>query len=177
MIVLMHDKALRIIPTNSPHFQEILNSSKDMSDFCHVLVFISHKAKRVSSSTSTAETIAANLGKEFGQLVNLRLTETLGNGILTKLHMPWNLNDLIQVQEQVLYILPVDHVTDCRDLFQLVVGEKGIPQDRYQRVYVMSLREDRVRGAIRHFMWIPTIAMVVDGLTTVSYTHLTLPTN
>ena len=51
------------------------------------------------------------------------------------------------------------------DLFQLVFGEKGIPQDRYQRLYVLSLREDRIKGAIRRFIWIPTCSMSVDPLT------------
>ena len=53
------------------------------------------------------------------------------------------LQALIQIQENGKWCSPIDHCTDCRDLFQLVVGEKGVPQDRYQRLYVLSLREDK----------------------------------
>ena len=68
-------------------------------------------------------------------------------------------------QYRSLMTIPIDHYTDCRDLFQLVVGEKGIPQDRYQRLYILSLREDRIKGATRYFYWIPTLSMIVDALT------------
>ena len=46
-----------------------------------------------------------------------------------------------------------------------MVGEKGVPQDRYQRLYILSLREDRLKGAIRRVLWIPTGGMLADPLT------------
>ena len=161
----MHDKELKVVNSDSPHYKKILQSRADMSDFCIVLAYICHKAKRVSSSTSTAETLVANLGRELAQLVALRLTEVMGHGMCTPYGIATPLKSLIDVQENCTWIIPVDHVTDCRDVFELVVGAKGVPQDRYQRLYVMSLREDRVKGGIRRFFWIPTTAMLADSLT------------
>ena len=45
------------------------------------------------------------------------------------------------------------------------MGNKGVPQDRYQRLYVLSLREDRIRQNIRLTLWIPTEFMIADALT------------
>ena len=95
----------------------------------------------------------------------MRLSEVLGHGILTPHHQMTPLSILQKVQEDGLWMIPIDQITDCRDLFQLVVGTKGVPQDRYQRLYILTLREDRVKGCIRHFYWIPTTAMLADCLT------------
>jgi hypothetical protein len=161
----MHDKTLRVVDSDSPHYKKILNSRSDMSDFGIVLAYVSHKAKRVSSSTSTAETLIANFGKELAQLVGLRLSEIFGHGTQTPFKVTTPLRVLIEIQENAAFALPIDHFTDCRDVFELVTGQKGVPQDRYQRVYVMSLREDRIKQAIRRFFWIPTQAMLADCLT------------
>eukprot|EP00959_Pyramimonas_sp_CCMP1952_P107532 2247913-Pyramimonas_sp.AAC.1 len=42
----------------------------------------------------------------------------------------------------------------------------SLPQDQHQRLYVLSVREDRRRGYIRWLFWCPTTAMVAYGLTT-----------
>ena len=165
LILLMSDKSLKIINSDSPQYKQILNSRSDMSDFCIVMAYVCHKAKRVSSSTSMAETLIANFGKELAQLVVMRLTEVLGHGIQTPFKQPASLRLLIEIQENAQWAIPVDQCTDCKDVFELVTGLKGVPQDRYQRVYVMSLREDRIKQAIRRFMWIPTTAMLADSLT------------
>ena len=55
---------------------------------------------------------------------------------------------LIGVQEKNLLPVPVDHYTDCNDLFELMTGEKGVPQDKTQRLYIMGLREDRITRCI-----------------------------
>ena len=81
----MHDKTFKVIDVGSPHYKKVVDAKEQMSGFCHVLAFISHKAKRISSSTSTAETLAGVHGKELAQLVAMRLTEVLGHGTLT----PW----------------------------------------------------------------------------------------
>ena len=100
-------------------------------------------------------------------MVAIRLTEVFGVGIQTPLRTPATLSMLIKIQEEGGWVIPIDHYTDCRDLFQLVVGEKGVPQDRYQRLYILSLREDRIKGTIRYFLWKPTAAMIADALTKV----------
>ena len=78
---------------------------------------------------------------------------------------PASLSTFIQIQETGAWVIPIDHFTDCRYVFHLVVGEKGVPQDRYQRLYILALREDRIKGTIRYFIWIPTAAMLDDPLT------------
>ena len=62
-------------------------------------------------------------------------------------------------------VLSIDHCTDCDDLFKLVCSGKSLPQDRMQRVYVMSIREDRVLRKIRNMIKLPTDIMLADGLT------------
>ena len=53
------------------------------------------------------------------------------------------------------------------DLFELVTGVKGVPNDKSQRIGILSLREDRMTGRVRHFVHIPTAVMLGDGLTKV----------
>ena len=168
MILLMSDGQVVTAASDSAHYKQVLNAQNDMGGYCHVVASLSHKAKRVSSSTSTAETLSATIGKEIAQLVAMRMTEVFGTGIQTSLRGTAGvLSEMISIQEAAAWAIPIDHFTDCRDLFQLVVGEKGIPQDRYQRLYILSLREDRIKGAIRYFFWIPTLSMIVDALTKV----------
>ncbi len=165
IILLMPDRHMQVIRSDSPHYKALQDGEGELSTFCHVLAQLAHKAKRISSSTSLAETLAAVLGQEMCQLVALRLTEILGAGIQLPMHTASPLNLLKKSQESGDWCIPIDHFTHCRDLFQLSVGEKGVPQDRHQRLYILSIREDRIKGAIRHFWWIPTSGMVSDALT------------
>ena len=80
----MHDCKMEVIASGSPHYKAKTKAEENMSDFCHILASVSHKAKRISSSTSTAETLNATLGKELGQMVAIRLTEVFGVGIQTE---------------------------------------------------------------------------------------------
>ncbi len=69
----------------------------------------------------------------------LRLTEALGRRIrcgktmLSKPTVRLSLQDLTLIQEDGLFVIPVDHESDCLDLYCLVTGEKGTPQDKPQR--------------------------------------------
>jgi len=161
----MPDKSMTVVKSNSPHYMAMINGSSTLSTHCHILASVSHKAKRISSSTSHAETISANMGKELAQLIAIRLTEVFGIGIQLPLQHKPTVAQLIAIQERAEWCIPIDHYTDCRDLFELTVGERGVPQDRYQRLYIMSIREDRIKRAIRYFIWIPTSAMLADALT------------
>ena len=165
LILLMNDKSLNIVDSDSPQYKQILESKSSMSDFCVVMAYVSHKSKRVSSSTSMAETLIANFGRELAQLVGVRMTEILGHGMQTPFKVQTPLKLLIEIQESAAWALPIDQCTDCKDVFELITGQKGVPQDRYQRVYVMSLREERMKQGIRRFLWIPTTAMLADSLT------------
>ncbi len=55
-------------------------------------------------------------------------------------------------------------MTDCEDLMQLVTEDKGVPRDRNQRRYVLSLREARLAKHIRRFYQAPTQCLLADGL-------------
>ena len=33
-----------------------------------------------------------------------------------------------------MQVIPVDHVTDCMDLYELVTGKKGLSADKQQRI-------------------------------------------
>ena len=146
----MEDRPVQVIDSTSNLYYEVVNAKSHIGGRCHLIAHISHKAKRISSSTSTAETLAAIIGRELAQLVAMRITELFCIGIRTPLGCQPSLPQLIELQEDAAWKLPIDQYTDCRDLFMLMVGLKGVPQDRYQRLYVLSLREDRIKGAIRY---------------------------
>eukprot|EP00959_Pyramimonas_sp_CCMP1952_P113484 2371955-Pyramimonas_sp.AAC.1 len=63
------------------------------------------------------------------------------------------------------YVVPIGRLTDCKDMFELVTGLKGVPQDRQQRLAIMALREERVTGRVRYTIHIPTDVMLSDALT------------
>ena len=74
------------------------------------------------------------------------------------------LENLLQLQDSGKYVLPVDHVTDCMDFYELACGLKGIPSDKTQRLSVLSIREHKLTSRIRNF-FCPTQSMLVDALT------------
>eukprot|EP00959_Pyramimonas_sp_CCMP1952_P224963 4703988-Pyramimonas_sp.AAC.1 len=53
------------------------------------------------------------------------------------------LEELIEADADACYGIPIDTMTDCRDLYELCTGMKGVPQDRSQRLIIVSLREKR----------------------------------
>ena len=59
----------------------------------------------------------------------------------------------------------MDIITDCKDLWELETGQKGTPQDRTQRLIIMSLRERRAQGRIRNACWTDTRDMIANSLT------------
>eukprot|EP00435_Cladocopium_sp_Y103_P048511 s541_g14.t1 len=125
----------------------------------HVLWSQGSRAKRISYSTSHGETLAAINGMETSSLVSLRIGE-----LISKSKRP-TLQELAALQEHGNEELPIDHYTDCRDLFELVTGEKTLPQDKAQRIYTLALKEARLCGRIRWFILIPTQCMTSDALT------------
>ena len=125
----------------------------------HVLWAHGAKAKRISYSTSHAETLATVSGMETGSLVAVRLAE-----ILFVPSRP-SLQSLLVCQEQGIRELPIDHMTDCRDVFELASGEKAIPQDKGQRLYILAIRESRMCNRIRWLILVPTASMTADSLT------------
>jgi hypothetical protein len=142
-----------------------------MTGTAHLLYSGSHRSKRVSSSTSHAESLSAVSGQDITQVMALRLTEALGRRIrgghtlFSKPTVRLSLKDLTQIQEDGLFVIPVDHESDCHDLYCLVTGAKGTPQDKSQRLYIMRLRQDRLLGRIRYWFFVPTTSMLSDALT------------
>ena len=128
----------------------------------NVLAFSSRKAKRISHSTSHAETLSCVSSVQTAQLAALRLTEVYWCDISPR---PCTLQSLMALQDSGRYLLPCDHISDCLDLFMLVTGQKGISSDKNQRLAVLSIREDRLSGRIRRFIHLPTRYMLPDGLT------------
>ena len=75
------------------------------------------------------------------------------------------IKDLIEVQEGGHRELPLDFYGDCRDLYELVTGERTLPQDKSQRLYVLAIKEARLAGRIRYTSIVPTESMTADSLT------------
>ena len=68
-------------------------------------------------------------------------------------------------QEKAFYIVLIDHYSDCHDMYDLVCGGKGSPQDKRQRLAILALREARLCGAVRRFYHVPTDVKLADALT------------
>jgi hypothetical protein len=129
-----------------------------LSGRCHLLYHHSQKAKRVSHSTSHAESLSL-----YGVLTNAeQIAERL-----TELAAPFapTLARLIEISSDGRYDLRIHALTDCRDLLELVTGSKGCPQDKSQRLIILSLRERRVLGKTASISHITTGDMVANSLT------------
>ena len=125
----------------------------------HIIYAHGCKAKRVSYSTSHAETLSMVGGLETATLCMLRLAE-----MMHPKKEP-SIQDLIEIQESGHPNLPMDFYGDCRDLFELVTGERTLPQDKTQRLYVLAVKEARLSGRLRYVNLVPTQSMTADCLT------------
>ena len=134
----------------------------------HILTGSSQKAKRISHSTSHAETLSSAKAIPLSQLIALRLCEP---EIVTrrdfKMHRARPMA-LLEVQESATVPLPVDSFIDCMDLWELACGLKGIPQDKSQILGVLSIREERRCLRLRRLFHIRTKWMAADQLTKTS---------
>ena len=155
LALLMEDRGPRVSPGVTKLRDDQLAL---LSGPAHVLANTARKAKRVSYSTSHGEALAGAAGKELAQSLVMRITEVLCGKALS-------LQEAIRIQEDGLYSIPIDHMTDCGDLFDLVNGQKPLAQDRLHRMYIMSQREDRLIAKTRYWLQIPTQWMVADALT------------
>ena len=157
LVLLMED---HVVPQDG-EFEKVCNDFEAKTHGGHAHVLWSHgsKAKRISYSTSHAETLASISGHEAAMLVSIRLSEVLHRDASP------SLQQLAALQEAGNAQLPIDDYGDCNDVFQLVTGCKTLPQDKGQRIYVLSLRESRLAGRIRWMCLVPTRVMVADALT------------
>ena len=116
----------------------------------------SHKAKRISHSTSHAESLSSYNYLGASEQVAARFTE---------LNCPFKLPSLDTLISLERYDLPIATFTDCHDFFDLVSGAKGVPQDRSQRLIILSLREKRFNSIVKASVWCTTHDMVSNALT------------
>ncbi|CAE7259286.1 unnamed protein product [Symbiodinium sp. KB8] len=157
LVLLCEDKIHRYSRDNEVVIED--GSTHQLGGRAHILWAHGAKAKRISYSTSHAETLAAVSGLEASTLVAVRLAELM--------FLPGRptLQQLIAAQEQGISRLPVDCMTDCRDFFELASGDKSVPQDKNQRLYVLAFREARMLGRLRWMILCPTESMTADALT------------
>jgi hypothetical protein len=134
---------------------------KHLSGKLHVLHVTSQKSKRISHSTSHAETLVCAKGIPMAQIIGLRLTEP---EIVRekKFIKPLELQEILDAGKLAI---PIDCFVDCMDLWELACGLRGIPQDKSQRLGVLSIREERRTQRIRRLHHIVTKYMLSDMLT------------
>eukprot|EP00913_Durusdinium_trenchii_P025740 g24156.t1 len=78
---------------------------------------------------------------------------------------PPTLKDLIKIQTAGNPEMPLDMYGDARDVYELIAGSKTMPQDKTQRLYVLSIKEARLDGRVRMVTLVPTNYMLADSLT------------
>ena len=78
---------------------------------------------------------------------------------------PPGLKLLIDIESVGKFELPVIACTDCHDLVDLLTGLKGCPQDKSQRLIILSLRERRLLNKTAGLRWQDTRDMVANALT------------
>ena len=125
----------------------------------HCLAASSRKSKRITHSTSFAETLACHAGSASAQMLALRFTE-----VLYDVPAP-RLSTLLHWADVGHFVIPTHCVTDCFDLLELATGDRGVPADKGQRLAILSIREERLSGRCRLFSHVPTSIMLADGLT------------
>ena len=76
-----------------------------------------------------------------------------------------SLDQLVILQENGNPNLPADYYSDCADLWELSTGQRTLPQDKSQRLYILGIRETRISGRMRLMSLVPTASMVADSLT------------
>ena len=161
LIGIMEDKFHDVTLEAETEFQdgEGEHGVENHGGIFHILHASGSKAKRISYSTSHAETLSMVGGMEASTMIMVRLAE---------LHHPAKaptIKQLVQIQEAGDPKIPMDFYGDCRDLFELITGRRTLPQDKSQRLYVLSLKESRVSGKLRMATLVPTEAMTADSLT------------
>jgi hypothetical protein len=119
---------------------------------CHVLLFRSNRATRVSKSSMAAEV-----------LVLVRASEALAR-IAAWMHEIWygvhEARELIGVANPITTQL----ITDAHDVYStLQCSRPYAGADESLSVYLESLREDLLQRRLDEFAWIPTTSMLADG--------------
>ena len=141
------------------------SASQYLGGKCHLMLASSTKSKRISHSTSHAETLAGARGLPMGQLLAIRYCE---HEIVAQKQSKVTPLQLLSLQDEALVPLPVDMGIDCMDFWELCCGYRGIPQDKSQRLAVLAIREERRTLRLRRLFHMRTASMLSDMLTKVS---------
>ena len=129
---------------------------------CHLMFASASKSRRVSHSTSVAETLVAARGISMGQLLAVRYSECDIVRCSCERVTPLL---LLHIQDNAQIPMPVDMIIDCMDCWQLCCGYRCIPQDKAVRLAVLALREERRTYRLRRLMHCRTKWMLSDMLT------------
>ena len=129
---------------------------------CHLMFASASKSRRVSHSTSVAETLVAARGISMGQLLAVRYTECDIIRCSCERVTPLL---LMHLQDDAQIPMPVDMIIDCMDCWELCCGYRGIPQDKAVRLAVLALHEERRIYRLRRLMHCRTKWMLADMLT------------
>ena len=54
---------------------------------------------------------------------------------------PLSLYVMMEIDDEGAYDTSLDLVTDCNDLYELATIQKGIPQDKSQRLVIAAIRQ------------------------------------
>jgi len=156
IVVVMHDD----VPEVGRHvrLEHTTQHNQLLSGEAHSLGMFGRRARRISWSTSQGETLAGVGGQELGQMIAVRYTEVLNGRAYT-------LAQITDIWAAGAYVIPVDHMTDCGDFFELITGDKALPQDKSHRLYVAAFRELRITGRVRRILLVDTKDMLADCLT------------
>ena len=157
VVLLMHD-----VPLTVDIKTDIIKDKSCLSGYCHPMAILSNKAKKVAHSTSMGETNCALSVVSNAQMIALRITEMQMD---EHIEQKDRIQKMMQINTSGAYEIPLDHWTDCKDVFELVTGLKGVPQERLQRLPIMALREERITTRIRWTLHVPTEIMVADAMT------------
>ena len=71
----------------------------------------------------------------------------------------------MEIDDAGAYDVFVDLYTDCNDLFELLTGLKGMPQDKSQRLVIAALRQRRLMSKVRATVKVTDPDMVANPLT------------
>ena len=84
------------------------------------------------------------------------------------------MKDILQLDLDGIYDLPVDALADCRYLYELTVGARGVPQDRTQRLMIVSLQNRTILGKTWSTSWMSAYDMPATGCTKYQSSDLAL---
>ena len=124
-LLISEDKLKTFEPDQLDYLPE--TATKQLGGKCHLMLASSTKSKRVSHSTSHAETLAGARGLPMAQLLAVRFCE---HELVSQKQAKLSPLQLMTKQDDAKIPMPIDMGIDCRDLWELCCGYRGVPQDK-----------------------------------------------